>query len=176
MPELRVGIGVDAHAFSEGVRLVLGGVAIEHPLGLAGHSDGDVIAHALIDAVLGAAGLGDIGRHFPPSDAAWKDADSMELLARVVQLLEAENYQVVNVDVTVVAEAPRIGPHVDAMRASVAAVLGVAPRAVSIKGKSNEGLGWVGRGEGIAVHAVALIDTVEDQGALFARHRLDAHS
>ena len=173
---MRIGHGYDSHRFAEGRRLVLGGIEIPSPRGLDGHSDADAVAHAVTDALLGASGLGDIGRHFPPTDAAWKDADSMELLTRVVQLLEAENYQVVNVDVTVVAEAPRIGPHADAMRASLASVLGIAPRAVSIKGKSNEGLGWVGRGEGLAVHAVALIDTVEDQGALFARHRLDAHS
>lgn len=173
---MRIGHGYDSHRFAEGRRLILAGVEIPAARGLDGHSDADAIAHAVTDALLGAAGLGDIGRHFPPTDESWRDADSMELLARVVHLLDAENYQVVNVDVTVVAESPKIGPYADAMRERVAAVLGVAPRVVSIKAKSNEGMGWIGRGEGIAVHAVTLIDMVEDQGALFARHRLDAHS
>ena len=173
---MRIGHGYDSHRFADGRRLVLGGIEIPSARGLTGHSDADAVAHAVTDALLGAAGLGDIGRHFPPSDDAWRDADSMELLARVVHLLEAENYQVVNVDVTVVAEAPKIGPHADAMRERVSSVLGIAPGAVSIKGKTNEGMGAIGRGEGIAVFAVALIDSVEEQGTLFARHRLDPHS
>jgi 2-C-methyl-D-erythritol 2,4-cyclodiphosphate synthase len=173
---MRIGHGYDSHRFVEGRRLVLGGTEIPFERGLTGHSDADAIAHAVTDALLGASGLGDIGQHFPPSDPEWKDADSMSLLARVVHLLESDNYQVVNVDVTVVAEAPRIGPYAQAMRERLAEVLAIAPGYVSIKGKTNEGMGWIGRGEGVAVFAVALIDSVEDQSRLFARHRADAHS
>lgn len=173
---MRIGHGYDSHRFIDGRRLVLGGVEIPYERGLTGHSDADAVAHAITDALLGAAGLGDIGQHFPPGEAEWKDADSISLLARVVHLIETENYQVVNVDVTVVAEAPRIGPHVDAIRARLAEVLAVAPASVSVKGKTNEGMGWIGRGEGIAVFAVAAIDSVEDQSTLFARHRADLHS
>lgn len=166
---MRIGNGYDSHRFAEGRRLVLGGVEIPHDRGLSGHSDADAVAHAVTDALLGAAGLGDIGRHFPPGDAEWKDADSMELLARVVRLLEGHNYQPVNVDVTVVAEAPKIGPHADAMRERLAGVLGISPGHVSVKGKTNEGLGWIGRGEGIAVFAVALVDRMEEMDAFLAR-------
>lgn len=165
---MRIGHGYDSHRFAEGRRLVLGGVEIPAERGLQGHSDADAVAHAVTDALLGAACLGDIGRHFPPSDAQWKDADSMQLLDAVVRLLAAENYQVVNVDVTVVAEAPRIGPHAQAMRERLAAVIGVSPRHVSVKGKSNEGLGWIGRGEGIAAFAVALIDDMGELDPLAA--------
>ena len=172
---MRIGQGYDSHRFLEGRRLVLGGVEIPSDRGLTGHSDADAVAHAVTDALLGAAGLGDIGRHFPPDEAEWKDADSMALLARVVQLLEGENYQVVNVDVTVIAEQPRLGPHAEAMREKLGEVLGISPACVSVKGKSNEGMGWIGRGEGIAALAVALIDSVEDQSRLFARHRADLH-
>ena len=168
---MRTGNGYDSHRFEAGRPLILGGVEIPGHPGLAGHSDADAVAHAVTDALLGAAGLGDIGQHFPPSDARWKDADSMRLLAEVVRLLEGENYQVVNVDVTVVAESPRIGPHVPAMRTRIAGVLGIAPSHVSIKGKSNEGMGWIGSGEGLAALAVALIDRVEDQDLVHARFR-----
>ena len=171
---MRIGHGYDSHRFSEGRPLILGGVQIPHERGLAGHSDADAVAHAVTDALLGAAGLGDIGRHFPPTDDAWKDADSLQLLARVVRLLEGRNYQVVNVDVTVVCEAPKIGPHAAAMQARLAGVLGIAPDHISIKGKTNEGMGAIGRGEGIAAFAVALIDSLEDLDALHARHRRDA--
>jgi 2-C-methyl-D-erythritol 2,4-cyclodiphosphate synthase len=157
---MRIGHGYDSHRFQSGRRLILGGVEIPYDRGLAGHSDADAVAHAVTDALLGASGLGDIGRHFPPTDTEWKDADSMQLLARVVHLLEGENFQTVNVDVTVVAEAPKIGPHADAMRARLAGVLGIAPENVSVKGKTNELMGWIGRGEGIAVFAVALIDRI----------------
>lgn len=170
---MRIGNGYDSHRFAEGRRLVLGGVEIPHEKGLTGHSDADAVAHAVTDALLGAAGLGDIGRHFPPGDAEWKDADSMELLARVVRLLEGHNYQPVNVDVTVVAEAPKIGPHADAMRERLAGVLGISPGHVSVKGKSNEGLGWIGRGEGIAVFAVALVDRMEEMDAFLSRQRAE---
>ncbi|MDP9348101.1 MAG: 2-C-methyl-D-erythritol 2,4-cyclodiphosphate synthase [Gemmatimonadota bacterium] len=171
---MRIGNGYDSHRFAEGRRLVLGGVEIPHDRGLTGHSDADAVAHAVTDALLGAAGLGDIGRHFPPSDPQWKDADSMQLLARVVRLLEGHNYQTVNVDVTVVAEAPKIGPHADAMRERLAAVLGISAAHVSVKGKTNEGLGWIGRAEGVAVFAVALIDDLEDMDAFLARRRAPA--
>jgi 2-C-methyl-D-erythritol 2,4-cyclodiphosphate synthase len=158
---MRVGLGYDSHRFADGRRLVLGGIVIDHPQGLEGHSDADAVAHAVTDALLGATGLGDIGRHYPPSDPAWKDADSMELLKQSVELAAQQNYQVVNVDVTVVCEAPRIGPHAEAMQARIALALGIAPRLVSVKGKTNEGMGWIGRGEGIAAMAVVLVDRVE---------------
>ncbi|HSJ09114.1 MAG TPA: 2-C-methyl-D-erythritol 2,4-cyclodiphosphate synthase [Longimicrobiales bacterium] len=158
---MRVGIGYDSHRFAAGRRLVLGGVHIEHELGLDGHSDADAVAHAVTDALLGAAGLGDIGRHFPPSDEQWRDADSIELLRHAAQLAAEYNYQVVNVDVTVVCEAPKIGRHADAMALRLSTALGIAPRMISIKGKTNEGMGWIGRGEGIAAMAVVLIDRVE---------------
>jgi 2-C-methyl-D-erythritol 2,4-cyclodiphosphate synthase len=159
---MRIGHGYDSHRFAEGRRLVLGGVEIPAERGLDGHSDADAVAHAVTDALLGAAGLGDIGRHFPPSDAQWKDADSMRLLADVVRLLGTRNYQVVNVDVTLVAESPRIGPHAERMQQRIAEVLEISAANVSVKGKSNEGMGWIGRGEGIAVWAVALIDSIAD--------------
>lgn len=167
---MRIGHGYDSHRFEADRPLVLGGVHIPSDRGLAGHSDGDAVAHAITDAILGAAGLGDIGTHFPDHDESWKDADSLGLLARAINLIEGENYQVVNVDVTVIAEHPRVGPHVAAMREKLSGVLGISPEHVSVKGKSNEGMGWIGRQEGIAVSAVALIDRMEDQARLFARH------
>lgn len=167
---MRIGHGYDSHRFVAGRPLILGGVEIPSEWGLQGHSDADAVAHAVTDAILGAAGLGDIGTHFADTDEAWKDADSLGLLARAVHLLEGENYQVVNVDVTVVAEQPRIGPHVAEMRERLSSVLGISPDHVSVKGKSNEGMGWIGRQEGIAAFAVALIDRIEDQARLFARH------
>jgi 2-C-methyl-D-erythritol 2,4-cyclodiphosphate synthase len=158
---MRVGIGYDSHRFAEARKLILGGVEIPHTHGLTGHSDADAVAHAITDAMLGAAALGDIGTHFPPSDAQFKDADSIELLRKANELLEAKGYQVVNVDVTVVCEAPKIGPHAAAMRERIAQTLGIGIKHISIKGKTNEGMGWIGRGEGIAVMATALIATVE---------------
>jgi 2-C-methyl-D-erythritol 2,4-cyclodiphosphate synthase len=167
---MRIGHGYDSHRFGSDRPLILGGVEIPSDVGLSGHSDADAVAHAVTDAILGAAGLGDIGGHFPDTEPAWRDADSLGLLGRAVHLLEGENYQVVNVDVTVIAERPRIGPHAAQMRERLAGVLGIAPGHVSVKGKSNEGMGWIGRSEGIAVFAVALIDRIEDQARLFARH------
>ena len=156
---MRIGYGYDSHRFEAGRRLVLGGVEIpEHP-GLAGHSDGDAVAHAIVDALLGAASAGDIGRHFPPDRSRWKDADSMDLLARAVRVVEACEFRVRNVDVTVICESPKIGPHSEAMRRRLGGVLGLPRDAVSIKGKTNEGMGWIGRGEGMAVHAVALLES-----------------
>jgi 2-C-methyl-D-erythritol 2,4-cyclodiphosphate synthase len=157
---VRTGIGIDSHRFEPGRRLVLGGVEIPYELGLAGHSDADVLVHAIVDALLGAAGLGDIGRHFPDSDPRWKDANSIDLLRRVAALVAGEGFVVGNVDVTVILESPKIRDHVDAMRAAVAAAIGIDPSRVSIKGKTNEGVDSVGRGEAIAAHAIALIRSV----------------
>jgi 2-C-methyl-D-erythritol 2,4-cyclodiphosphate synthase len=158
---MRVGTGYDSHRFGTRRRLVLGGVEIEHDRGLEGHSDADVVAHAVTDALLGAAGLGDIGTHFPPGDERWKDADSIELLRRSAELAAGQNYQVVNVDVSIVAESPRMAPHIPLMRQRLADALGIGPDHVSVKGKSNEGMGWIGRGEGIAAIAVVLIDAID---------------
>src|SRR5690606_21922035 len=133
---------------------------IDHPFGLEGHSDADAVAHAATDAVLGAAGAGDIGTHFPPSDERWRGADSIVLLRAAAALIAEQNYQVVNLDVAVICEEPKIGPHVAQMRERLAQALGIAPRLVSIKGKTNEGMGWIGRGEGIAAMAVALVDAI----------------
>lgn len=161
---MRAGVGFDSHRFSETRRLVLGGVVIpDHP-GLQGHSDGDAVAHAVTDAVLGAAGLGDIGAMFPDTDAAYEGADSIALLAAAARRLRAEGFRVGNVDVTVIAESPRIVPHAVAMRERLAGALAVRPSRVSIKGKSNEGLGWIGRGEGLAAMAVATV-LREDPGS-----------
>jgi 2-C-methyl-D-erythritol 2,4-cyclodiphosphate synthase len=159
---VRVGIGYDSHRFAPGRPLILGGVRIPHDQGLAGHSDADVVAHAVTDAILGAAALGDIGSHFPPDDERWSGADSIEMLRSAVRILEERNFQVVNVDVTLVLEAPKLRPHVDAMRARLADALQISPDNVSVKGKTNEQMGWIGRGEGIAGMAVALIDAVKD--------------
>lgn len=167
---MRIGHGYDSHRFEAGRPLILGGILIPSDRGLAGHSDADAVCHAITDAILGAACLGDIGSHFSDRDPAWENADSLDLLGRAVTLLEGENYQVVNVDVTVIAEHPRVGPHVPEMREKLAEVLGISPRNISVKGKTNEKMGWIGREEGIAVFAVALIDRIEDQARLFARH------
>jgi 2-C-methyl-D-erythritol 2,4-cyclodiphosphate synthase len=154
---MRVGIGYDSHRFAPDRRLVLGGVAIPHAAGLAGHSDADAVAHAVTDALLGAAALGDMGTYFPPDDERWRDADSMALLARAVDLVAGAGLRPMNVDITVICEAPAIRPHADAMRARLAGVLGLGVTEVSVKGKSNEGMGWVGRGEGIAALAVVTV-------------------
>ena len=158
--DVRIGTGYDLHRLVAGRPLVLGGVTIESDRGALGHSDADVVCHAITDAVLGAACLGDIGRHFPDSEPRWKDASSLDLLARAVTLAAGRGFEVGNVDVTVVLERPKIREHVDAMRANVARALGVAPDRVSIKGKTNEGADCVGRGEAIAAHAVALIRVI----------------
>jgi 2-C-methyl-D-erythritol 2,4-cyclodiphosphate synthase len=151
----RVGVGYDSHRFGPGGPLVLGGVRIPVDVRLLGHSDGDAVAHALTDAVLGAAGAGDIGELFSDSDPANAGRDSIEMLRIAVARVRARGWRVLNADVTVVAETPKIGPHRDAMRAVLAAAIGVAPDAVSVKGKTNEGMGWVGRGEGLGCVAVA---------------------
>jgi len=157
---VRVGLGYDSHRFDPDTPCVLGGVLIpDHP-GLKGHSDGDAICHAVIDAILGAAGLGDVGSHFPPSDEEWAGADSLDLLRRAVVVLEEENYQVVNVDVAVVCQTPKIGPVAAEIRRCLGDALRIGPAFVSVKGKTNEKMGWIGAGEGLAVHAVALIDAM----------------
>jgi 2-C-methyl-D-erythritol 2,4-cyclodiphosphate synthase len=151
----RFGIGYDSHVFAEGRSLVLAGVEIEHPLGLAGHSDGDAVCHAVIDALLGAAAMGDIGTHFPDTDERWRDADSLRLLQDIRRRLTAAGYSIVNVDVTVVLEQPKLRPHIAAMRQKLADALAAPVSAVSVKGKTNERMDAVGRGEGIQVFAVA---------------------
>jgi 2-C-methyl-D-erythritol 2,4-cyclodiphosphate synthase len=160
MEAARVGFGYDLHRLVEGRPLILGGVRIPHDKGLSGHSDADAVCHAVTDAMLGAAAAGDIGRHFPDTDPQWAGASSIELLRAVAQLVRSRGYEVVNVDVVVVAEAPKIGPHVDAMCAAVAETVGIAPEAVSIKGKTNEGVDATGRGEAIATHAVAMLRAI----------------
>ena len=157
MSEQRVGIGFDAHRFADGRPLVLGGVRLDHPRGLEGWSDADALLHAISDAILGAAALGDIGRHFPPDDPAWKDADSREILKAAVALVSRDGWSVENVDATVLAEAPPIGPHVEAMRAAIGAACGIEPGCVSVKATTMEGMGFVGREEGVATMAAALL-------------------
>ncbi len=155
---MRIGQGYDAHPFEDGRRLVLGGVTFEGETGLAGHSDGDVATPAVIDALLGAAALGDIGAHFPSTDERWRGADSIDLLCQVAKLVVVAGFRVGNVDLTVVAERPRIGPRAKEMRERLASALGVDTARVSVKATTTDGLGFTGRGEGIAAHAVALLD------------------
>lgn len=154
---MRVGLGYDSHRFEAPGPLILGGITIPFDKHLAGHSDGDVVCHALTDAVLGAAGLGDIGQMFSDKDAKNAGRDSIEMLQHAVARVREKGFTVANADVALIAEAPRIGPHRDAMRANLAKALGVNPGAVSVKGKTNEGMGWIGRGEGIACIAIATI-------------------
>jgi len=158
-PRARVGTGYDLHRLVEGRALVLGGVTIPFERGLAGHSDADVVAHAVTDAVLGAVAGGDIGRHFPDTDPRWKGAPSLAMLAHAAGVARAAGFDVVNVDVVVVAERPKIAPFVDAIREGLAGALGIAPGCVSVKGKTNEGVDAVGRGEAMAAHAVALVSS-----------------
>ncbi|MFL5911652.1 MAG: 2-C-methyl-D-erythritol 2,4-cyclodiphosphate synthase [Gaiellaceae bacterium] len=157
MSEYRVGSGFDAHALEEGVPLVLGGVAVDHPRGLAGHSDGDVLAHALTDAILGAAGLEDIGALFPSGDPRHAGADSVELLAEAWSQVSAAGWELVNADVILIGEEPRLAPHRDAMRGRLADALGVEPERVAVRATTTDGLGFTGRGEGLAAQAVALL-------------------
>jgi len=154
---MRVGHGYDVHAFAAGDHVMLGGVRIPHGKGLRAHSDGDVLLHALCDALLGAAALGDIGRHFPDSDARWRGADSRVLLKEVLKLLAAKGLKPLQMDATVIAEAPKLAPHVAAMCANLAQDLGLPLDCVNVKATTSEGLGHLGRGEGLAVHAVALV-------------------
>ena len=154
---MRVGIGYDSHRFASGRKLILGGVEIPHSLGLAGHSDADAVAHALTDALLGAAGLGDIGRMFPDSDPQWKNANSIDLLNKAFLKVVEAGYHFVHADITVILEQPKLAPHIDAMEENLAEALLSAPAHISIKAKTNEGMGWIGRGEGVAVIAVATL-------------------
>ena len=153
----RSGVGWDSHRFEEGRRLVLGGVTLDFRLGLAGHSDADALTHAVIDALLGAAGLGDIGQHFPDTDERWRAADSIELLRTVRGMVGEAGLAPVNVDATVLCEAPKLGPYRERMRARLAEALAVEPSAVNVKFTTAEGMGWVGRGEGIAAMAIATV-------------------
>jgi len=156
---MRIGQGFDAHALVAGRKLIIGGVQIPHDKGLAGHSDADVLIHALCDALLGAAALGDIGTHFPDTDARYRGIDSRRLLREVAALVARNRHRVVNVDATVIAQAPRMAPHIPTMRANLAADLGIAVEAVSVKAKTTEKLGFVGREEGIAAEAVVLLES-----------------
>jgi 2-C-methyl-D-erythritol 2,4-cyclodiphosphate synthase len=155
---MRIGQGFDVHPLVAGRKLIVGGVEIAHPKGLEGHSDADVLLHAICDALLGAAGLGDIGRHYPDSDPSYAGADSRGLLRDVAQKLREKKLKVLNLDATILAQAPRMAPHMPRMIANIAADLGIAPAAVNLKATTTEGLGFVGRLEGIAAQAVALID------------------
>ena len=157
MSDFRVGTGFDAHALEDGVPLTLGGVRIEHPRGLAGHSDGDVLAHALTDAVLGAAGLEDIGALFPSGDPALHGADSVELLRQAWARVQEDGWHLVNADVVLIGEEPRVAPHRSAMRARLADALGVEPERVAVRATTTDGLGFTGRKEGLAAQAVALL-------------------
>jgi 2-C-methyl-D-erythritol 2,4-cyclodiphosphate synthase len=157
MSELRVGLGVDAHAFSDGVPLVLGGVAIESPRGLAGHSDGDVIAHALIDALLGAAGLGDIGSLFPHGEPEWEGASSLDLLRRAAAQVSEAGWELVNADCILIGEEPRIAPLREQMRERLAEAVGADPERINVRATTTDKLGFTGRGQGLAAQAVALV-------------------
>ena len=155
----RTGIGYDSHRLVEGRRLILGGVDIPHEQGLAGHSDADVLTHAVIDALLGAAGLDDIGRHFPDTDERFKDADSIALLGEAIWMVQERELRIVNVDATVVIERPKLAPHREQIRASLAGALGLQPEDVNVKATTGEGIGFVGRGEGVAAIAVATLES-----------------
>ena len=159
---MRIGHGYDVHRLTEGRKCIIGGVDIPYEKGLLGHSDADVLAHAVSDALLGAAGMGDIGLHFPDTDASFKDADSMKLLARVGDMLEEKLYMVENIDATIIAQAPKMRPHIDAMRANIANALRISVERVNVKATTEEGLGFTGAGEGIAAHAVCLLTSYFD--------------
>ncbi len=160
MIDMRIGQGFDVHALVAGRKLIIGGVDIPYAKGLDGHSDADVLLHAICDALLGAAGLGDIGRHFPDTDPRYKGADSRALLRAVAEKIAAAHYAVANIDATIIAQAPKMAPHADRMAANIAADLGIARGAVNIKAKTTERLGFTGRGEGIAAEAIALLSAV----------------
>ena len=157
MTNFRIGHGFDVHAFAPERQLVIGGVTIPYELGLAGHSDADVLLHAICDALLGAAGLGDIGRHFPDTDARYRGIDSRRLLCEVGNLIAAQGYQLGNLDSTIIAQAPKMAPHIATMQANIAADLGVAVSTVNVKATTTEKLGFTGRGEGIAAEAVCIL-------------------
>lgn len=155
---MRIGFGYDVHALTKGRKLILGGVLIPHEVGLLGHSDADVLVHAIMDALLGAAALGDIGKHFPDSDPKYKDADSIKLLSHVGDLLKDLNYTITNIDSTVVAQAPKLAPFIDVMRKNIASALGIDISQISVKATTTEQLGFEGRKEGISAVAAALLD------------------
>jgi 2-C-methyl-D-erythritol 2,4-cyclodiphosphate synthase len=157
---MRVGIGYDIHRFEEGRRLILGGVLIEGETGLGGHSDADVVLHAIIDALLGAAGKADMGTHFPDSDEQWRNAAGTDLLQRTVDMIRDDGFEPGNVDVTIIAEKPRLAPYAPDMRAQIAQAMGILQGHVSVKATTNEGIGAIGRGEGIAAMAVAVLRSV----------------
>ena len=163
-PRIRIGQGFDVHAFGPGDHIMLGGVRVAHEAGVVAHSDGDVVIHALCDAMLGALSLGDIGQHFPPSDMRWKDADSIDFLRHCTALLGERGWRLGNCDITVICERPKGGPHAQAMRELLARELGVDVDAVSIKATTSEGLGFTGRGEGIAAQASCLLFATDDDG------------
>jgi len=156
-PMYRIGTGYDVHRLAAGRPLILGGVSIAHEKGLSGHSDADVLVHAIMDALLGAAGLGDIGRHFPDTDPAYASADSLKLLAEVVALVREKDFEVSNVDATIVAQAPRLAPHIPRMIANIARVIGISEGRINVKATTEEGLGFTGAREGIAAQASALL-------------------
>ena len=158
MSDMRIGHGYDVHRLAEGRKLILGGVDIPWEKGLLGHSDADVLTHAVMDALLGAAGLGDIGQHFPDTDPAYAGADSLKLLEHVVALLRERGFAVGNVDATILAQRPKLAPHIPRMRDNLARVMGIDPGRVNVKATTEEGLGFTGSGEGIAAHGVALIE------------------
>ena len=160
MSNIRIGHGYDVHKLVEGRRLILGGVDIPYEKGLLGHSDADVLLHAISDSLLGAAALGDIGKHFPDTDAAYKNADSLVLLQRVNEIIAAAGYRVSNVDSTVIAQAPKLAPHIEKMRANIAKALSADPSDISVKATTEERLGFTGRGEGISAHAVCIIEKI----------------
>ncbi len=164
MNAIRVGIGFDVHAFADGDFLMLAGVRIPHERGVRAHSDGDVVIHALCDALLGAAGLGDIGMHFPDTDPQWRGAAGAVLLERVLSMLVARGFEPVNVDVTILAERPRIAPYREAMRRRLAELLELEPEVVNVKATTTEQLGLIGRGEGIAAQAIALVESLARDG------------
>ena len=158
----RIGVGYDSHRTIEGRKLLLGGEHIPSTVGLKGHSDGDALCHAITDAILGAAGRGDIGQHFPDTDPQYRDADSLEQLRRAVAVVRNAGFVIENIDAVVIAERPKLAPHVDRIRATLAGALEISMDAVCVKGKTNEGMGEIGRGEGMAVHAVALLRRADD--------------
>jgi 2-C-methyl-D-erythritol 2,4-cyclodiphosphate synthase len=156
---MRIGQGIDVHKFCDGDFVILGGVKIPHTHALAAHSDGDVVLHALCDGILGAAAMGDIGRHFPPSDPQWADADSSDLLRQVYMLVRHEGWSIINADITIVCEQPKITPHAEQMRANIAKVLEAEPSDISVKATTTEGLGFCGRKEGIMAQAIVMIQS-----------------
>jgi 2-C-methyl-D-erythritol 2,4-cyclodiphosphate synthase len=158
---MRIGHGYDVHRLVEGRRLIMGGVEIPWEVGLLGHSDADVLLHAIADAILGAIGEGDIGRHFPDTDAAYKNADSLKLLTHVMKLARSQGYRLGNLDATIIAQQPRMAPHIPAMRSNIASVLNSTTEQINIKATTEEGLGFSGRREGISAHAVVLMETAE---------------